>query len=174
MDAADRRSKLPAAVDRSALRVGLGLATVAVFAQAGARVSLLVVDYPVEPTGLPPFAGWSWDAVVNWFADRIAQGVLLLVLGAASSLSASADRDLGPVLAGFAAGAVVYAAGVAGSFYVGVLVSPLPLDLGQAGRMFAWQFLAFGAASGVGTLAGNEVRPLLRSPDGDDADPPRW
>lgn len=160
--------------DHGAVRLGVAIAAIGVLAKVIAYVSLVVVEYPVEPTGLPFFEDWSWDFVAYWVANRITQGMLLVAPVAAFHTSFSADRDVGPVLAGFALGAATYGAGiVAAPLIFGALYSR-PAELTGLGRLFVWNALAFGATAGIGALVGEAMGPLFRGADGTDGDYPRW
>lgn len=169
-------SALPDSVDRRAARLAVAIAGVAVLAQLLVHVTLLLVDLPVEPTGVPFFANWSWDFLLAWVADQVAGAMLLVALGASFLVAARADREFWPVLGGFAVGAGVYGLTVLVEVVAFGVVYSVPVDA-MVVRRFVWRALTFGLLAFVGAYLGDVAGVRYRhesDAEDRDGDHPRW
>lgn len=158
-------------VDRTAARVGVGLAALPVFSHA-----VLVAVLEVVYSGLFTSAEASaiFDAAYGPVATTTALlifGMLLVAPAAAFYLAFPEERAAGPVAGGFAAGAVVYGVGLGAGAWVSGMGTPFP---GGAPRFAVWPALLFGGTGALGALAGDTVGPLFRTPEGADEQHPRW
>lgn len=169
-------TELPDALDPRATRLAVAIAGVAVLAQVLVQVTLLVVDLPVEPTGVPFFENWSWDLLLGWVANQISGAMLLVALGASFVLATREDREFWPLLGGFAVGAGVYGLTVLVQVLVVWVVYSVPMDPIVA-RQFVWRILTFGLLAFIGAYVGDVAGTLhRRESEGDDGDGdhPRW
>jgi hypothetical protein len=162
-------------VDRRALRLGVAVAGVGALAQLSATVALFVLDVPVEPTGLPVFGSWSWDAVANWAADTVTGGMLLVAPVAALYAAFPDEYDATPVVWGFAVGALLFGVGVAAEQVLAAVLWPFqPAPATTYVRIALRRALSFGVLAALGAFAGDGVGQLFGARGGEDGQHPRW
>jgi hypothetical protein len=152
-------------VDRTAARLGVAVAAVPVAANA---VFSAVVTFRTDLLA-DPVSGWVADLVL-WSPPLLILAAIAFAPFVACYLTFPEERAAGPVVGGFAAGAVVLAGGVVGCWWA-ASVRPV---WGSYPQLATWLALLFVGTAALGAVGGDTVGPLFRAPEGADGDHPRW